>query len=99
MLITEAIRRYGVSDTTKSLLVVHITNQSLSLESVEKKMKGIVSGDMLPFGELGGITDWDRVKKYYKLDKEVKDRGDAIAQRAFTDNVVISSVAMKSVMQ
>ncbi|KIK54357.1 hypothetical protein GYMLUDRAFT_177281 [Collybiopsis luxurians FD-317 M1] len=100
--ITEAIRRFGVSESSKSLLVVHITNASPSLE-VESKMRKAVDGTVVPFSELNTLTDWDRVKKYHKLDKEVKEKenggSDQSAIQAFIDKVAISSVAMKSVMQ
>ncbi|KAF9076693.1 kinase binding protein CGI-121-domain-containing protein [Rhodocollybia butyracea] len=95
--ITEAIRRYGVSDKSESLLVVQITDSSASVSDVEIKMKEVVDGTVVPFGELATITEWDRVKKYHKLDKEVRGKGEET--RSFIDNIVISSVAMKSVIQ
>ncbi|KAE9399128.1 CGI-121-domain-containing protein [Gymnopus androsaceus JB14] len=97
--ITEAIRRYGVSETSKSLIVVQITDSSASASDVETKMKAVVDGVVVSFRELATVTDWDRVKKYLKLDKEAKEKGDLARTQAFIDSVAISSVAMKSVMQ
>ncbi|THV07436.1 CGI-121-domain-containing protein [Dendrothele bispora CBS 962.96] len=97
--ITEAIRRYGVSDSTKSLLIAHITDKSKSSSAIEEKLNKVVDGTMVSFKELDAITDWDRIKKYYKLEKESKEKGAIQSQRSFIDNVVVSSVAMKTVMQ
>ncbi|KAJ3885989.1 kinase binding protein CGI-121-domain-containing protein [Lentinula edodes] len=100
--IIEAIRRYGVSDTTKALLVVQIMNSSAttaSVSDVEIKMKKVVNGTIVSFDELARLTDWNTVEKYHKLGNEVKEKQDAIQARAFIDNVAVSSVAMKSVMQ
>ncbi|KAF8826353.1 hypothetical protein HHX47_DHR5000320 [Lentinula edodes] len=100
--ITEAIRRYGVSDTTKALLVVQIMNSSAttaSISDVEIKMKKVVNGTIVSFDELARLTDWNTVEKYHKLGNEVKEKQDATQARAFIDNVAVSSVAMKSVMQ
>ncbi|KAJ3879586.1 kinase binding protein CGI-121-domain-containing protein [Lentinula edodes] len=100
--ITEAIRRYGVSDTTKALLVVQIMNSSAttaSVSDVEIKMKKVVNGTIVSFDELARLTDWNTVEKYHKLGNEVKEKQDATQARAFIDNVAVSSVAMKSVMQ
>ncbi|KAF5390473.1 hypothetical protein D9757_005239 [Collybiopsis confluens] len=101
--ITEAIRRYGVSDSSKSLLVVLIADEPTNPSTVESKMKKAVDGVAVPFSGLQDLTDWDRVKKYHKLDKETREResggADRDSIRAFIDNVVTSSVAMKTVMQ
>ncbi|KAJ3811281.1 kinase binding protein CGI-121-domain-containing protein [Lentinula lateritia] len=103
--ITEAIRRYGVSDTTKALLVVQIVNSSAttataaSISDVEIQMKNVVNGTIVSFDELAKLTDWNTVEKYHKLGNEVKEKRDVAQARAFIDNVAVSSVAMKSVMQ
>ncbi|KAJ3865040.1 kinase binding protein CGI-121-domain-containing protein [Lentinula novae-zelandiae] len=100
--ITEAIRRYGVSDTTKALCVVQIMNSSAttaSISDVEIKMKKVVNGSIVSFDELAKLTDWNTVEKCHKLGNEVKEKRDAPRARAFIDNVAVSSVAMKSVMQ
>lgn len=61
--ITEAIRRYGVSKTSKSLIVVQITDSSTSSSNVEIKMKKVIDGTVVSFSELPTVTDWNRVKK------------------------------------
>jgi hypothetical protein len=61
--ITEAIRRYGVSDSTASLLVVRIDAGTLPANEIEVKMKNIVDGDLVPFSDLDKVTDWSTIKK------------------------------------
>ncbi len=118
--ITEAIRRYGISDKTTSVLVVHISDAGLSSSAVQEKLIRVVDGTLLPLASLQDFTDWTRIKKvscyqtismqrglrinihqYYKLDQEkalIAARDDLSKQHAVIDNIVVSSVAMKSVM-
>ncbi|KAH9853321.1 CGI-121-domain-containing protein [Lenzites betulinus] len=97
--ITEAIRRYGVSDASTALIVVRIS--SPDLEDVETQMNAVVEGTLVPLDDLAQITDWASVKKYYKLNGEptVKEAAkDPIRERKIVNEIVTSSVAMKSVM-
>ncbi|KAJ3508447.1 hypothetical protein NLJ89_g5747 [Agrocybe chaxingu] len=99
--ITEAIRRYGVSGENKDIFVVRVVSPELE-PSVESKMKAVVTGDIVPASELRHITDWSSIKKYHKLHGEVaiEEAGqDPQKEHAIVDKIVISSVAMKSVMQ
>ena len=59
--ISEAIRRYGISDSTTSLFVVEIGG----LPSHHDKVNAIVNGTVSPFSRLSGITDWATIKKVY----------------------------------
>jgi EKC/KEOPS complex subunit CGI121/TPRKB len=61
--ITEAIRRFGVSDTANSLLVVSVSKEDLSDDIVESAMKKVVEGECIPLDSLQQITDWALVKK------------------------------------
>ncbi|VDB86758.1 unnamed protein product [Peniophora sp. CBMAI 1063] len=78
--ITEAIRRYGVSDTTSSLLVVRVASPDLS--DVEGKMREVVKGGIEPLSALEKDTDWAAVKKYHKLNTEpaIKEAGKDVAR-------------------
>ncbi|TFK35038.1 kinase binding protein CGI-121-domain-containing protein [Crucibulum laeve] len=99
--ITEAIRRYGVSDVNSSLLVVRIGESDIPAAQVEEKMKAIVMGNITPLSELNAVTDWAMVKKYNKLNDELAIRnaqGDDTREHIAVDNIVVSTVAMKSVM-
>lgn len=60
--ITEALRRFGVSDTSRSLLVVSIGPPS-DASVVEKAIKDVVEGDLVPLENLKDITDWSSIRK------------------------------------
>lgn len=111
--ISEAIRRYGISDSTASLLVVEIS----AIPSHQDKIKTIVDGKNSPLSRLSEITDWTVVKKvcdmrqspshlspleqFHKLNSELAIQyiRDAATANAVIDEIVISTVAMKSVSQ
>ncbi|KAI0269412.1 CGI-121-domain-containing protein, partial [Gloeopeniophorella convolvens] len=96
--ITEALRRYGVSDDSTALLVIRI--DPLDPQSVEPRMRAVVQGTLVPLSDLTDLTDWTAVKKYNKLngDVAIKEAGkDQARERYLIDNIVVSSVAMKSV--
>ncbi|EIN04383.1 CGI-121-domain-containing protein [Punctularia strigosozonata HHB-11173 SS5] len=97
--ITEAIRRYGVGDDSRALLVVRVAAAELSAPDVEAKMRAVVQGDLVSLDRLQEITDWAAVKKYHKMgaDPAVKKAADSAAERAVVDNIATTSVAMKSV--
>jgi EKC/KEOPS complex subunit CGI121/TPRKB len=59
--ISEAIRRYGVADTSTNVLVVRIT--SPELQDVGARMLSVVSGTISPLEDLAGITDWASIRK------------------------------------
>ncbi|KIJ19744.1 hypothetical protein PAXINDRAFT_125890, partial [Paxillus involutus ATCC 200175] len=97
--ITEAIRRYGVSDTSTDLIVVRVATSDIP--DVSQKMRDVVEGELDALANVSQLTDWSSVKKHYKLNAEVavKDAvGDATKERTVVDSIVVSSVAMKSVM-
>ncbi|KAG2014160.1 hypothetical protein CC2G_011003 [Coprinopsis cinerea AmutBmut pab1-1] len=98
--ITEAIRRYGISDTTTDMIVVRVGDVALPPSNAQELMKDVVIGHIVPFSELEEITDWAAIKKYYKLNSEpaIKSLKGA-EERTAIDKIVVSTVAMKSVMQ
>lgn len=114
--ISEAFRRYGVSDDTAALLVIRIDT---AIPDIRERMHAVVQGNMVPLSNLSQVTDWARVKKVrphisslnglphplgaqtHKLNNEIAVRevsGDIEREHAVIDEIVISSVAMKSVM-
>ncbi|KAF8806962.1 CGI-121-domain-containing protein [Phlegmacium glaucopus] len=94
--ITEAIRRYGISKGNVDVIVVKIGSSELSPAAVEGNMKEVIDGTIVPLLELENVTDWSSVKKYHKLNGEAAIKGSK--EREIIDNIVVSSVAMKSVM-
>ncbi|KAF7790779.1 hypothetical protein EIP86_001736 [Pleurotus ostreatoroseus] len=59
----QSIRRYGVSDDTKALLVVRIDRP---IPDMQYKMLAVVEGDLSPMNDLAGITDWASIKKTWR---------------------------------
>ncbi|THG93396.1 hypothetical protein EW026_g7828 [Hermanssonia centrifuga] len=94
-LISEAIRRYGVSDDSTAVFVVRIAN---STTDAKTKMQSVVKGDLVPISDLQNITDWGNVKKYNKLNNEPALKGAGPKEKYVVNEIVISSVAMKSVV-
>ncbi|KAI0719219.1 CGI-121-domain-containing protein [Fomitopsis betulina] len=93
--ITEAIRRFGVSDTATSLFVVRVGGPGTSIED---DMKAVVAGDVLPLADLPKLTDWATVKKYYKLNADPACKGlSPDQQQSIANDIIVSTVAMKSV--
>ncbi|KAI0273122.1 CGI-121-domain-containing protein [Russula aff. rugulosa BPL654] len=96
--ITEALRRYGVSDDSTALLVIRI--DPLDLSDVKSRMSAVVEGTHVPISQLADLTDWIAVKKYNKLNADPVIReaqNDPTREHHLIDNIVISLVAMKSV--
>ncbi|EPS94995.1 hypothetical protein FOMPIDRAFT_1033083 [Fomitopsis schrenkii] len=96
--ITEAIRRFGVSDTTQSLLVARVGPSGGT--SIEGHMKAVVTGNVLPLADLPKLTDWAIVKKYYKLNADPALKAPGLSQdqqQLIANDIIVSTVAMKSV--
>ncbi|KAN0097907.1 Kinase binding protein CGI-121 domain containing protein [Tylopilus felleus] len=97
--ISDGIKRYGVSDMTTDLIVMHIA--SWEREDVLERMRKVVDGELDLVANIYQVTDWQSVIKDYKIDTDsvYKDfTGGTPEERAIIDNIVISSVAMKSIM-
>jgi EKC/KEOPS complex subunit CGI121/TPRKB len=61
--ITEAIRRYGISKGNEDVVVVKIGSSELSPADEKEKLKEVIDGTIVPFTELGDVTDWASIKK------------------------------------
>ncbi|RDB15625.1 hypothetical protein Hypma_004011 [Hypsizygus marmoreus] len=94
--ITEALRRYGVSETTTALFVVRIGGSVVP--DIQDTMDAAVAGTLQSLNSMERLTDWAAIKEYYKLNDEGALRKPK-DEKKVVDNIVISSVAMKSVMQ
>ncbi|KAG8987520.1 RuvB ATP-dependent DNA helicase pontin [Tulasnella sp. 427] len=115
--ITESIKRFGVSDSTTSLLVVRVGDRqtlpsgskTLSNDEVKSMASSVVEGQWASLGQLSEITDWSVVRKYYKLNSDLavtrfpktKDSSSDPTPpklRSIMNEIVVSAVAMKSVL-
>jgi len=99
--ITEALRRFGISKNTKSVILVQAVEESIAVETVEiqSSMESLVKGTFVPIGRLSNYTDWARVRKVYKLNEDlaVKNEKNEAILRSNIDAIVTSTVATKLV--
>ncbi|KAI9773127.1 MAG: hypothetical protein M1840_008248 [Geoglossum simile] len=68
--IAESFRRFGISDTTTSLLAIKVsTSPSVTHESVAQHLGLVVKGTLVEFSDktLSEIADLARVKRIYRL--------------------------------
>ena len=61
--ISEAIKRFGVSDTTQVLLVIRVSPPSFTSNEFNTKAGLVVKGDLVPLSSLEQYTDWKLVQK------------------------------------
>ncbi|KIJ32308.1 hypothetical protein M422DRAFT_234102 [Sphaerobolus stellatus SS14] len=104
--ISEAIKRFGVSDTTRTLLVIRVCSPSFTAEEFSAMIPSIVKGTPVPLSDLIHYTDWTSVRKYYKLNtdpalapfsRKSSTESPSLAEQKVIDQLVTSLVAMKSV--
>jgi hypothetical protein len=89
--IADAIKRFGISPTTTSLLLVRIGSptRSNSASSTQEEidiyqqglvdqMSDLIEGDMVPLQELPSTSDWKAIKKVRTSATEIRayDRAD-----------------------
>ncbi|GAA5927864.1 Cgi121p [Sporobolomyces koalae] len=105
--ISEALKHFGMSATTRDLLLVRIQQQDAaeqSTQSIETAMKSIVKGDLAPLDLLGQLPDGrlneKSIRKIYKLNSDAALAGLEPGSRQLSetiDRIVTSVVALKSV--
>ncbi|TGO78828.1 hypothetical protein BELL_0052g00030 [Botrytis elliptica] len=66
--IAESFRRFGITPTTTSLLVVKVAPAS-SASQISERLSSVIEGEPVPFDDesLASMVDIARVKKLYKL--------------------------------
>ncbi|TGO46214.1 hypothetical protein BCON_0337g00030 [Botryotinia convoluta] len=66
--IAESFRRFGITPTTTSLLVVKVASAS-SASQISEHLSSVIEGEPVPFDDesLASMVDIARVKKLYKL--------------------------------
>mgnify|MGYP000848854440 CR=1 FL=1 len=98
--IAEAYRRYGISATTKDLLVVKVTKDgSLTSAQIAKHLDENVKGESLPATDenIAAATNLPTVRKYYKLNglswlDGIKDQAE---QRKEMESLVVGAIALR----
>jgi EKC/KEOPS complex subunit CGI121/TPRKB len=69
--IAESFRRFGISPTTSSLLIIKVSTPTSPFTSVQvqEHLSKVIEGTQIPFSddEIGQMTDLARVRKIYKF--------------------------------
>jgi EKC/KEOPS complex subunit CGI121/TPRKB len=69
--ISESFRRFGITPTATSLLVIKIStpDKPITASVVQDNLDASVKGTQVAFEDsvLDGMTNWANVRKYYKL--------------------------------
>ncbi|GAB0137383.1 hypothetical protein EsDP_00005651 [Epichloe bromicola] len=104
--IADSYRRFGISPSTKDLLVVKVSNSSdpsvpLPRESVQAHLTTHVKGDAVEatVANIAAVTDTSKIRKYYKLNglgwldaiKDDKTKCSAL------DTLIVSSIALRGI--
>ncbi|KAI0106053.1 CGI-121-domain-containing protein [Daldinia grandis] len=101
--ISEAYRRFGITPTSKDLIIVKvlISPSSLTPEAVRQHLLDNVQGTPAPLTDevlQSGLTDRAKVRKYYKLNgvSWLDGMKDESLQRKETELLVLGSMALRS---
>ncbi|CAH0057732.1 unnamed protein product [Clonostachys solani] len=100
--ISEAYRRYGISPSTKDLLVVKVSGPNgPSHDDIAKHLSEHVEGDQLPVTDenIAPATDNSKVAKYYKLNglswlDAIKDQSQ---KRKEVETLVVGTLAVRGI--
>lgn len=100
--IAEAYRRYGISPSTKDLIVVKVAiDGEPSYQSISDHISKNIEGDQLPVTDqnLAAATDMSKVSKYYKLNglKWLDSIKDQSAKHKELEMLVLGSMALRGV--
>ncbi|KAI0006600.1 CGI121 protein [Xylariaceae sp. FL0662B] len=104
--ISEAYRRFGIAPTTKDLVVVKVLispssaePSALSPQDVSSHLLSEVQGELAPFTDvtLSQLTDWAKVRKYYKLNGAPALDGikDSALKDRETELLVLGAMALR----
>ncbi|CAO3680136.1 unnamed protein product [Umbelopsis vinacea] len=74
--ISQSLKRYGVADDSKALIVIAIGGDPAK---VEKQMKADVHGELVPLSTIPEFSDIKAIKKFYQLnDKHLSEDIDTL---------------------
>ncbi|GAB7363255.1 hypothetical protein MBLNU230_g3537t1 [Neophaeotheca triangularis] len=108
--IAESFRRFGVQETTTTLLAIKVHNArttstnpptspptSTPETTTQQHLQSQIQGELQPLTDanLARHTDLSRVRKVYKLDAVPKGDGELRAWRRESERAVLGAVALK----
>ncbi|CAI2186867.1 4123_t:CDS:2 [Funneliformis geosporum] len=85
--INESLRRFGISNSSTSIVVVKVGGNA---EEVKSHLSTLIHGDEADVGEFSNSVDISSIKKYYKIDNKVTDQKEML-------DIIVGSIAIKSV--
>ncbi|KAF7725776.1 hypothetical protein EC973_009393 [Apophysomyces ossiformis] len=62
-LITQSLRRFGIEDTSRDIVVIKVGGEAAEAEAFMCKD---ISGDLVPLSQLAEVRDLKRIQKYYQ---------------------------------
>jgi EKC/KEOPS complex subunit CGI121/TPRKB len=104
--IADAYRRYGISPSTKDLVVVKVTfpvegTEPLTQDQIWEHLKTNVEGEAVSITDeqISTATDVPKVRKYYKLNglKWLDDIQDEKVKQKEMESLVIGAMALRGV--
>ncbi|KNZ58685.1 uncharacterized protein VP01_1878g6 [Puccinia sorghi] len=106
--IMEAIKTFGIGDQTSALLLVKLQPMEAGAddegekEDVDEAARRLVDGRLVSLDQLGKSTtiNWKALRRLYKLNEDpvIKElAGDDVKLHAMMDQIITSTVALKSV--
>ncbi|RGB42457.1 kinase binding protein [Rhizophagus diaphanus] len=85
--ISESLRRFGISDSTTSIVVVKVGGNS---EEARSHLSALIHGEECDIKDFSNFVDISRIKKYYKIDDKINDQNEML-------DIIVGSIAIKSV--
>ncbi|CAG8534934.1 14130_t:CDS:2 [Funneliformis caledonium] len=85
--INESLRRFGISNSSTSIVVVKVGGNA---EEVKSHLSTLIHGEEADVGEFSNSVDISSIKKYYKIDNKVTDQKEML-------DIIVGSIAIKSV--
>jgi len=99
----EAIKTFGIGAQTSALLLVKLQPiEAGANDDVDEAARRLVDGRLVSLDQLGKSTtiNWEALRRLYKLNEDpvIKEHaGDDVELHAMMDQIITSTVALKSV--
>jgi EKC/KEOPS complex subunit CGI121/TPRKB len=107
--ISEAFRKFGISDITKNLLVVKVSvTPEITHDTVARHLDTAIEGHPVPFDDetLSVISDLSKIKKIYKITppssgastqsaKRSLANGTTLDERRYMEKIFLGAIAMR----
>jgi len=96
--IAESFRRFGITDSTKDLLVIKVSvSPEITHESVVAHLGSAVQGTPVPFDDetLFEVSDVNKIKKAYKLGALSSPTKENAEDKQRLENALLGAIALR----